>query len=701
MRLSKFILSNLEPILEEWEKFARTLVPASQKTNRLMLRDDVKNVLKTMAADLVLPESNHHQAQKSKGRHPETKTAASTHGSDRLASGFSLIAAMAEYRALRASVIRLWEEAHANKPQPATALDDMIRFNEAIDQAISESVQSYSNSKDRQTRVLDTILSSSPDLNCTFDLKGKLAYANRAMTELLGLPLDKVVGKNFFDLNFSTAAELQGQIKQAITSKKQVRGEISHTAAGAEEQFYDYIFVPVLTKRGKVEAIAGTARNVTERRASEEKNWQKANFDPLTGLPNRRLFSDRLVQAFKHAGRIGAPIALLFIDLDRFKEANDMFGHEVGDQLLRLVAARLRCCVRETDTVARLGGDEFTVILENLINANDVEDVAVKILKELATPFQIENNTIHISGSIGISLGLQDARTPENLIKNADQAMYVAKNEGRNRFNFFSSTREQSGGPGHQLMNDLRVALLEQQLAVYYQPILDIANGRIIKAEALLRWNHPERGLMLPGQFVGPAEEAGLMNEIGHWVFTEAALHSRQWSALLGEPFQISINITPKQFRDHEHTSNWGAHIKSLGLASHSISVDIKEEVLLNETADVSNRIGALHDAGIEVAIDDFGTGNLSIAKLKKLAVDTIKIDLALVHDMTGEASSLTVSQAIIAMAHKLGVKVIAEGVETIDQRDSLQAAGCDYAQGYLFAAPVLAEEFEKLLHPA
>lgn len=698
MRLSNFILTHLEHILQEWEKFAITLVPASQKANQLMLRDDVKSILQTIAADLALPESDQHQAEKSKGKHPEKHTSAAAHGTERLASGFSLVAVMAEYRALRASVTRLWEEAHTKKPQPASAFNDLVRFNEAIDQAISESVESFSNAKEHQSRVFDTILSTSPDLSYTFDLKGRFAYANRALIELLGLALDKIVGKNFFDLDFSSAAVLQGQITQVIRTKKQARGEISFKAAGAEEEFFDFTFVPVLTKRGRVEAIVGTARNVTERKALEEINWHKANYDLLTGLPNRRLFGDRLAQAVKHAERSNAPFALLFIDLDRFKEVNDTLGHEVGDLLLQHVANRLGSCVREADTVARLGGDEFTVILQDLLEAGHVEIVAAKILKELATPFQINNDTLHLSGSIGITLCPQDARSAEQLIKHADQAMYVAKNEGRNRFHFFSSTPEQSVGPGHQLINDLRVALPLQQLVVYYQPILDIATGRIIKAEALLRWNHPERGLVLPEQFIGPAEEAGLMNEIGHWVFTEAALHSRLWSALLGKPFPISVNLTLKQFRDHAQTNNWGAYIKSLGLASHSISVDIKEGVLLNDRADVSDRIGALHDAGIEVAVDDFGTGNLSIAELKKFDIDTIKIDLPLVHGMTGQASSQTVSQAIIAMAHKLGVKVIAEGVETIDQRDSLQAAGCDYAQGYLFAAPVRAEEFEKLL---
>ena len=666
-----------------------------------MLRDHVKKMLETIAGDLARPESDHQQAEKSKGHRAVKKTAATTHGAERLELGFSLVSAMAEYRALRASVTRLWQDALIGKPVSKAANEDIIRFNEAIDQAVSESVDSYSAEKEKQTRVFETILSSSPDLSFTFDLEGRFAYVNKALTQLLGLPVDKIVGTNFFDLHFSAAAEMQGQIQQVIATKKPFRGDIPYTAPGREVEFYDFIFAPVLTKRGKVEAVAGTARNITQRKDSENRNWQKANYDLLTGLPNRRLFGDRLNQSVKHSRRTGAPIALLFIDLDHFKEANDSFGHEAGDILLRLVADRIRSCVRETDTVARLGGDEFTVILKDLVGTEAVEIFVEKILKLLATPFQINNNTLHISATIGITLCPQDASTAEQLIKNADQAMYLAKNAGRNRFGFYLPDQGQSVEPISRLITDLHVALPQQQLEVYYQPILDIATGRIVKAEALLRWNHPELGLMLPGQFMGTAEKAGLMNEFGNLVFTEAALHSAKWSALLGMPFQININLSAKQFIDHNYTSSWGAYIKSLGLATHSLSVDIKEEVFLNEWVNVSDRIGALHDAGIEVAVDDFGAGYSSIDHLKKFAVDTIKIDQSLVHAMTGDASSQTVSQAIIAMAHKLGIKVIAEGVETIAQRVSLQSADCDYAQGYLFAPPVRAEEFEKLLHPA
>lgn len=444
MRLSKYIMDNLECILQEWEEFAASLVPAGQEVDKILLRDHVKQMLEAIAADLAQPQTTHEETEKSKGHNDlssEEESAASTHGTERLALGFSLNAAMAEYRALRASVTRLWQESFINSPVPIEVIDDLIRFNEAIDQAINESVTSYSSEKDQQTRVFDTILSSSPDLSFTFDLDGKFTYANKALIELFELPLDRIVGKNHFDLNLPNADELQREIHQVIHTKKQFRGEMPHTQPSGTLGFYEYILVPVLNTDGVVEAVAGTTRNVTERKAIEDNNWQKANYDLLTGLPNRRLFRDRLEQDLLESGRTGGRTALLFIDLDHFKEANDSLGHDAGDGLLQLAAAGIRSCVRQTDTVARLGGDEFTVILQGLNNVEHVERVAEKILKNLATPFHVSNHTAHLSASIGIALFPQDADTTDGLIKNADQAMYISKNAGRNRCSFFSPSQ--------------------------------------------------------------------------------------------------------------------------------------------------------------------------------------------------------------------------------------------------------------------
>ena len=449
MRLSSFIIENIETILQEWEEFAATLVPAAQKNNRVMLRDHANKMLRTIAADLARPQTAYEQAEKSKGHDdsPAVKeTPAEAHGAERLASGFSLNEAMSEYRALRASVTRLWEQALRKTAAPSTAFDDLIRFNEAIDQSISESVTSYSFEKEQQARVFDTILSSSPDLSFTVDLDGRLAYANKALIQLLGLPLDEIVGRHCYYLDRPTAAELQRQIQQVITAKAKFRGEMPYTAPSGERRFYDYIFVPALNKEDAVEAVAGTARDITKRKAAEERNWQKANYDVLTGLPNRRLFSDRLKQNLKHAGRTATSIALLFIDLDGFKEANDRFGHDAGDILLRLAADRIRSCVREIDTVARLGGDEFTVILQDLTGTGHAEIVAAKIVRALADPFPVVKEIIHVSASIGVALSSRDVSTPDYLIKNADLAMYAAKSAGRNRFSSFSPNQENEVG---------------------------------------------------------------------------------------------------------------------------------------------------------------------------------------------------------------------------------------------------------------
>ncbi|MGZ3238854.1 MAG: diguanylate cyclase domain-containing protein [Burkholderiaceae bacterium] len=403
-----------------------------------MLRNHVGEVLKTIAADLTNPKTAHARDKKNKEHRPLRYSAAAAHGADRLAAGFSLIAAIEEYQALHATVIRLWQKEHSEKTAPETAIADIIRFDDAIFQAISDSVEAYTNEKEQHSRVFETILNTTPDLIFTLDLEGRFVYGNKAMTELYELSLDEIVGKNFADLALPNAAEKQRKIQEAIQTKKQVRGEALYTSPSGTSGLYEYLFVPVLTNEGDVEAVAGTSRNITDRKAAEHLNWEKANYDLLTALPNRRLFRDRLEQDVKHAARIGRPIALLFIDLDHFKEANDQFGHEAGDLILRIATERMLSCVRETDTVARLGGDEFTVILQDLNDAGHVELVAEKIVKELASPYPIADQSVDLSASVGIALCPQDGATPDQLINNADQAMYAAKRAGRNRLSFFS-----------------------------------------------------------------------------------------------------------------------------------------------------------------------------------------------------------------------------------------------------------------------
>jgi EAL domain-containing protein (putative c-di-GMP-specific phosphodiesterase class I) len=348
--------------------------------------------------------------------------------------------------------------------------------------------------------------------------------------------------------------------------------------------------------------------------------------------------------------------------------------------------------------VARIGGDEFTIILTEVNNVKHVEVLAQEIVDELAKPFHILQDLAHISGSIGITLFPQDASTPDDLVRNADQAMYIAKTAGRNTLRFFTPTIQETALSRLRLIGDLRKALPKRQLAVYYQPIIDLSDGRIIKAEALLRWHHPQRGLVLPAEFIGLAEEIGLVNEIDDWVFVQAALRSKQWSASLGTPFQVGINRSPVEFVANAHEKDWEMHLEGLGLARHCMAIEITEGVLLNASAATTEKLFNLQKAGIDLMIDDFGTGYSSMAYLKKFDVDYLKIDQSFVQATTTDANSRTIAETIIVMAHKLGLKVVAEGVETAEQRDWLRAAGCDYAQGYLFSEAVPPEEFEQVL---
>lgn len=551
--------------------------------------------------------------------------------------------------------------------------------------------------KEYQRRLFESMLSSTLDQVYVLDLDGRFLYANQALADQLELKLEWVLGKRTADLGFpeKTVRQIWGHIQDVIATGQSVRSEVPYTAASGRRWVFDYIFVPVFDDHGRIEAVAGTTRDITEHRETSERVWKEANYDSLTQLPNRRLFRDRLELEVKHAERSGASLALFFVDLDRFKEVNDLYGHGAGDDLLREAAARISSCVREADTVARLGGDEFTVILTELDDEAHVESTAQKILDELARPFQVEENVCYVSGSIGITFYPADATEPADLIRNADQAMYIAKNSGRSQFSFFTRSFQDAALSRLRLMTDLRHALSEKQLRVYFQPIVSLADNKIVKAEALVRWEHPARGLLLPNEFIPLAEESGQIKRLGNWVFTQAASWSKRWSQMLGRTFQISINKSPVQFEGRGHKMNWAAHLEDKGMAGNSISVEITEGVILNATASTSDKLLELQAAGMELAIDDFGTGYSSMAYLKKFDVDYLKIDMSFVQDMATNASSRTIAESIIVMGHKLGLKVVAEGVETEEQRDLLCSAGCDYAQGFLFSQPLEPEEFE------
>ena len=448
--------------------------------------------------------------------------------------------------------------------------------------------------------------------------------------------------------------------------------------------------------QGKPLRMIGTHTDITGRKHSEALIWQQANFDALTGLPNRRMRRDRLEQEIKKSRREGLQLAILFIDLDHFKEVNDTLGHDNGDLLLVEAARRIRACVRETDTVARMGGDEFTVVLSELSDSASTERIIHKILDAMTAVFQLGNEQVFVSASIGITVYPADATEVENLFKNADQALYVAKAEGRNRFSFFTPALQEAAQTRVRLTNDLRVGLAQDQFLMLYQPIVDLATGAIYKAEALIRWQHPARGLISPAAFIPIAEASGLIIDIGNWVFMQAASQAKSWRAALHPNFQISINKSPVQF--HHVSAGHGAwldHLQALELPGAALAVEITEGLLLDANSAVTQKLLELRDAGIQVSLDDFGTGYSSLSYLQRFEIDYIKIDQSFVRHLVAGSTDMALCKAIIVMAHELGMKVIAEGIETTGQRDLLVAAGCDYGQGYLFARPMPAKDFE------
>jgi diguanylate cyclase (GGDEF)-like protein/PAS domain S-box-containing protein len=446
---------------------------------------------------------------------------------------------------------------------------------------------------------------------------------------------------------------------------------------------------------GRPLRMIGIHADVTERKRNEEEVYRLAHYDTITGLANRVQFRTRLEQSLEIAQRSGNKLALMYLDLDRFKEINDTLGHHIGDQLLKEVAQRLRHCVRAADTVARLGGDEFTLILGGQTHPEDGARAAQCVLQQMMQPFVIAGEALHVTASIGITVAPDDGTDTDTLLKNADQAMYAAKALGGNQFHFFTASMQEASVRRMQLIADLRTAIAEQQFELHYQPIKELATGLIHKAEALVRWNHPQRGLVSPVEFIQVAEECGLIIDIGQQVFVMAADQALEWRGAAPD-FKLSINISPVQIRHRGQRTDWLSHLTSIGLPGEAVIAEITEGVLLDAEDNVQSRLGGLLNAGIRLAIDDFGTGYSSLAYIRKFDISYVKIDRAFTQDIEPGSDNLVLCEAIIVMAHKLGMKVIAEGVETQQQHDLLLAAGCDFGQGYFYSRPVAASIFEK-----
>ncbi|MBI4809121.1 MAG: EAL domain-containing protein [Nitrosomonadales bacterium] len=448
-----------------------------------------------------------------------------------------------------------------------------------------------------------------------------------------------------------------------------------------------------LDAQGRPCSVIGTSQDITERKHAEARIHYLAHFDALTGLPNRTQLEERLKYAISMAKRGNENIALMFIDLDRFKDINDTLGHSVGDGLLIQMAMRLRQLLREQDVVSRFGGDEFIVMLPGT-DVRGISLVVQKLLDTIAQPYKIEHYDLNLTASVGIAIYPGDGKDLESLSKNADTAMYRAKHDGRNCFRFFTTEMQERSARNLQLVNDLRHALERGQLHVVYQPQLSLEDGRIIGAEALLRWQHPELGAVTPAEFIPVAEDSGLILPIGEWVMRHAVRQAKEWMASGFEPLVMAVNLSAVQFRHANLPDMVSRILMEEDMPPEFLELELTEGVAMNDPQSAIAVMNNLHERGIRMSIDDFGTGYSSLSYLKKFKVYKLKIDQSFVRDISTDPEDRAIVNTVINIARSLGMRTIAEGVETAGQLAFLREQGCDEVQGYYYSKPLSAEQF-------
>lgn len=553
-----------------------------------------------------------------------------------------------------------------------------------------------------QLHFVEQLIDTIPGPISYKDEQGLYLGCNTAFEEMVGKTRDQLLGRTVHSATYRAVADKLQAADQRLIENPGIEiseGRIPHIDGTVRDMM---LYKATFNKAdGAVGGLVTVMLDISERKRMEQRVWHEANYDALTGLPNRRLFRDRLSEEIKRSRRSGRSLALLLIDLDRFKEVNDTLGHDAGDKLLIEAAKRISNCLRESDNVARPGGDEFMVILPEITDPTRIGQVAQNVIEALLRPFLLNSHPAYVSASIGVALFPDDAGDMDTLLSYADQAMYAAKEQGRSCFSYFTPSLQERSRQRLELANELRGALAANQLEVYFQPIVELATGKVLKAEALLRWKHPTLGMIPPDRFIPIAEEVGLIHAIGDWVFHQAAQAAKRWQGFGHDGIQVAVNKSPRQLVNGRTQEKWADYLREIDLPPSLISIEITEGLLMDGRLEVASKLLQFRDIGIQVSLDDFGTGYSAMSYLKKFDIDYLKIDKSFVRDMTTDPSDRAIAEAIIVMAHKLGLRVIAEGVETAEQRDLLAAADCDFAQGYLFARPMPQAEFEAFLKEA
>ncbi|HVL02534.1 MAG TPA: EAL domain-containing protein [Dongiaceae bacterium] len=545
---------------------------------------------------------------------------------------------------------------------------------------------------------------------CYYSLEGRCISANRAYCDLLGMAPKEVLNVHYDDITPEKWHELD---RKVVEEQLFVRG---FTDLYEKEYIRkDGHIIPVSVRAtlhydadGKPVAIWGIIRDISEYRNAIDRLRENeahmeylAYHDSLTSMPNRLLFQDRVEKALERAKRNGKKVALMLLDLDRFKNINDSLGHDMGDRFLKEISTRIQHTIREVDTAARIGGDEFVIVMENFSDIGNVTAVANKLLKTLSVPISIQQHELYATASIGISIYPEDGQDVETLMKAADAAMYRAKDKGKNNFHYYTDDINKRTFELLLLENDLRRALDQNQLFVAYQPQFSLKHGELVGIEALMRWQHPARGLLSPALFIPLAEETGLIEPLGRWMLRASCVQIKSWldrGYFLG---RVAVNLSARQFRQPSLVEDITSILNEVGLGADNLELEITESIAMDNVETTVAKLEVLKRMGLRLAIDDFGTGYSSLSYLKRFAIDKLKIDQSFVRDIVTDPNDAAIAASTIALAHKMGLKVIAEGVETAEQVAFLREQGCDEVQGFYYGKPMTATELENMLGAA
>ena len=548
-------------------------------------------------------------------------------------------------------------------------------------------------------RLSAKVLDSSAEAIVITDAQQHIVYVNRAFCQTTGYDAGEVMGKTPAVLNSGRHDEVFfAGMRAALDSDGHWQGEIWNRRRNGEV-FPQWMGISVLRDdSGSVTNYVSIALDISERKAAEERLHYVSHYDALTGLPNRVLLRDRLQQAIALADRTHGKVAMLSLDLDRFKVINDTLGHQAGDELLQQVVARLQEVVRGSDTISRQGGDEFIIVAPEQAAAGVATRIAQKIQERLQQPFRVRSDEVRVTSSVGIAIYPDDGTDFETLLKKCDIAMYHAKESGRATYRFYTEALNLDADAGLRLEAELQRALQRHEFVLHYQPQIDIESGKVVGAEALVRWQHPERGLLSPAKFIPLAEESGLIVGLGDWVMREACRQNRAWQRDGLPPIPVSVNLSAPQMHDPAFAAHVGAILTEAELAPQWLELELTESILIQDAEHVLETVRALKLLGVRLSIDDFGTGYSSLAYLKRFAVDKLKIDQSFIRDLCRDGDDAAIVQAVIQLGRSLNLRTLAEGAETIEQVDYLRENGCLHVQGFYFSKPLPADEFAAFL---